>query len=265
MKIEPLVPRDLESIHRLQPSGWQDITSWISYYTKSPFCFPIKVKIQNEVAGIGCGILHHDVAWIAHIIVHPDHRNKGLGTLITKSVVESMIAKGCKTLNLVATDLGAPVYSKLGFHTESEYVFFKDVKPYHDQPDENIKPYQAHYDQEINSLDKLASAEERAFQRASHLANGFVYVEGSKLTGFYLPTLGDGCIFASTRNAGESLMKFRFHEKDHACFPKENKPALKLMYESGYKETRVAKRMRLGPAIAWKPDMMYNRIAGNMG
>jgi GNAT superfamily N-acetyltransferase len=264
-KIEPLVPHDLKSIPRLQPSGWLDITPWISFYTQSSFCYPVKLKINDDIAGIGCGIKHHDVAWIAHIIVHPDHRNKGIGTIITKSIVDDMIDKGCKTLNLVATNLGEPVYKKLGFETESEFCFFKDIKPNSDSPDQNIFRYDTKFEGEVSLLDQIASSESRAFQWQPHLKNGFYYLEENKLTGFYFPTFGDGCILASTRQAGQSLMKFRLREKDNACFPRENEVAHKFMYDLGYKENRIAKRMRLGPAIAWKPDMMYNRIAGNLG
>jgi GNAT superfamily N-acetyltransferase len=264
-KIEPLVSSDLKLIPRLQPSGWQDITSWITFYTQSPFCFPVKLIIDDEIAAIGCGIKHADVAWIAHIIVHPDHRNKGLGTSITKSIVDTMLANGSKTLNLVATDLGEPVYKKLGFETESEYGFFKEIKPVNDSIAQNILGYETRFEHEVRALDRLASAEDRVFQWQPHLKDGYFYLEENRLTGFYLPTFGDGCILASTQQAGQSLMKFRLREKDNACFPMENKVALKFMYNLGYHETRVAKRMRLGPAIAWKREMMYNRIAGNLG
>jgi GNAT superfamily N-acetyltransferase len=264
-KIEPLISSDVKSIPRLQPSGWQDITPWIAFYTQSSFCFPVKLIIDDNIAAIGCGIQHTDVAWIAHIIVHPDHRNKGLGTLITKSIVDTMLAKGSKTLNLVATDLGEPVYKKLGFKTESEYCFFKEIKPVNDSTELNIIRYETRFENDVPTLDRMASAEDRTFHWYPHLKNGYFYLEENRLTGFYLPTFGDGCIFSTTPQAGKSLMKFRFKEKDNACFPMDNKVALKCMYDLGYKETRVAKRMRLGPAIAWKPEMMYNRIAGNLG
>jgi GNAT superfamily N-acetyltransferase len=265
MKIEPLVPQDLRSIPPLQPPGWQDITPWISLYTQSPFCFPVKLNINDDIAAIGCGIVHKDIAWIAHIVVHPDHRNKGFGTLITKNIVDTMLNKGCKTLNLIATDLGEPVYKKMGFKAECEYCFFKEIEPVTDSADQNIIRYETRLGNEVSAIDRMASAEDRTFQWQSHLKDGYFYLEGNKLTGFYLPTFGDGCIMASTPQAGQSLMKLRLREKDNVCFPMENKVALKSMYDLGYKENRVAKRMRLGPAIAWRPEMMYNRIAGNLG
>lgn len=263
-KIELLVSNDLQWIPRLQPSGWQDITPWISFYTQSPFCFPVKLKIENKIAAIGCGIKHLDVAWIAHIIVHPDHRNKGLGTLITKGIIDNMIALGCKTLNLVATELGEPVYRKLGFQTESEYCFFKEIKRV-DESAQDYKRYEPGFEKRVLELDVMVSGEYREFQLKQHLANGYFCFEENMLTGFYLPTFGDGCIQASNESAGKSLMKLRLSEKDHACFPMENKAALELMHQLGHKEIRVAKRMRLGDPIDWKRGMIYNRIAGNLG
>src|SRR5688572_32638579 len=35
----------------------------------------------------------------------------------------------CETIYLIATELGAPVYEKCGFETETEYLYFKDLKP----------------------------------------------------------------------------------------------------------------------------------------
>ncbi|MBL0009542.1 MAG: GNAT family N-acetyltransferase [Saprospiraceae bacterium] len=101
----------------------------IQFYITSDFCFPIKVSIDHKIAGTGTAIIHHDVAWLAHIIVHPDFRNQGIGKLITESLVKMAHAKSCDTLYLLATELGEPVYRKIGFETETEYLFFKGEKP----------------------------------------------------------------------------------------------------------------------------------------
>ena len=76
MKIGILDQDDMPLIAALQPEGW-DIISVIHFYTKASFCFPIKVTIDNKIIGIGTTIIHNDVAWLAHIIVHPDCRNQG--------------------------------------------------------------------------------------------------------------------------------------------------------------------------------------------
>lgn len=75
MYIQPLEQSDIGLITDLQLEGWQDL-SIIEFYTLSAFCFPIKVSIDQKI-GIGT-IIHKDVSWFAHIIIHPGNRNQVL-------------------------------------------------------------------------------------------------------------------------------------------------------------------------------------------
>ena len=124
MNIHPLKPDDLAHIPALLPPGWDTALPAIQFYTASDFCFPIKVSIDHKIVDTSTAIIHHEVAWLAHIIVHPDFRNQGIGKLITESLVKMAHAKSCDTLYLLATELGEPVYRKVGFETETEYLFF---------------------------------------------------------------------------------------------------------------------------------------------
>ena len=123
MNILTLENGDLNFIAELQPLGWQDIVPTIDFYTKSHFCLPIKVTIDKKIVAIGTAIVHNDIAWLAHIIVHPDNRNQGIGNLITKTLVENLESKRCDTIYLIATALGEPVYKKLGFETETDMYY----------------------------------------------------------------------------------------------------------------------------------------------
>ena len=65
------------------------------------------------------------MVWLAHINVQPGNRNHGLGKLITQFLVDEAQAKNCDTIYLIATDLCEPVYKKVGFETETDYLFLK--------------------------------------------------------------------------------------------------------------------------------------------
>ena len=125
MEIQDLKQSEVGLLIDLQPQGWRDISPIFDFYSKSAFCFPVKATIDNKIVGIGTTVIHNDIAWLAHIIVHHDNRNKGIGQLITQTLVDSSKAKKCHTIYLIATDLGAPVYEKIGFETETEYLFFR--------------------------------------------------------------------------------------------------------------------------------------------
>lgn len=266
MEVQPLKQNDLLQIPDLLPPGWDTAMSSITFYTTSDFCFPIKVTIDNKIVGTGTTIIHNDVAWLAHILVHPGYRNQGIGRLITLNLIETAKANQCTTIYLLATELGEPVYSKVGFEPETEYLLFKrDIQSERDLISKHIVACTPDFKKQISLLDRQVSGEDRMFHLEPHLSSGYVYHEEDKVIGYYLPTLGDGLIIAATTAAGLSLMKFRLATKDFAVFPADNKSAEALLRQYPFTEVRRQKRMRLGINRHWEPAMIYNRIGGNLG
>lgn len=268
MTIETLNNSDVSLLNELQPSGWSTILPAHEFYTtNTDFCFSIRINNDtNKIVGIGTAIIHNDVAWLGHIIVRQENRNQGIGQLITQSLVDDSIAKNCDSIYLIATDLGAPVYIKTGFETETEYLFFKDIKVEKSwKISSSILPFHPEHRTAIAAIDKLTSGEDRMFHLERHLKDGFVYHNKTVIEGFYLPTFGEGLILATSEEAGIQLMKMRFINHDNASFPKDNIHAIDFLYQYGYKEFKTAKRMRLGKRRNWNPSNMYNRIGGNIG
>lgn len=266
MKIDTLLPSDLVHIPELQPEGWYDIQPIHAFYTSVDFCFPLKLMIDGRIAGIGTGIVHGEVAWLGHIIVHPDFRNRGLGGMITKALVENMQEKNCTTIYLIATDMGEPVYKKIGFETETEYIFFKDLTTKPDWTNApEIVPYNDSHKKQIAAIDRMVSGENRMLHLERFLPNSFVHVTNDVVNGFYLPGFGDGFILATSSTAGRDLMRLRLATKDNASFPIENVDALEFMHDNNFQEFRKAKRMRLGPKRDLNLQFVYNRIGGNVG
>ena len=234
MEIKVLDHNDLPSIIDLQPEGW-DIMQTIAFYTSANFCYPIKLTDANIIVGIGTTIIHHDVAWLAHIIVHPDYRNQGIGKLLTETLVERARSEYCDTIYLLATELGEPVYKKIGFQQETEYVSFKGGK-INEQTihSKNIIAYDNDLETQISIMDREVSGEDRKFHLEPHLSSGFVYVDGSEVMGYYLPTFGDGLIIATNDSAGQALMKLRLTTKDFVVFPKDNEHATAIMHQYNF-------------------------------
>jgi RimJ/RimL family protein N-acetyltransferase len=264
--IQPLSPDDISQIPPLLPPGWDTAMPAIKFYTTSEFCFPIKLTMDNKIVGTGTTIIHRDVAWLAHILVHPDHRNQGIGRFITQRLVETANEKNCKTIYLLATELGEPVYRKIGFEPETEYVTYKgelQIEAWVDT--HNIVTYADHLKEPISTLDTRVSGEDRMFHLEQHLSSGFVYVVDNIVEGYYLPTLGDGLIIATTSEAGHALMTLRMTTKDFAVFPMDNESATAYIQQHSFTEIRRQKRMRLGVKRNWQPAYIYNRIGGNLG
>lgn len=266
IQIQPVTETDLPLISLLQPEGWHDIVPVYTFYHHSDFCFPVKLTIANELVGVGATIMHNDVAWLAHIIVHPDYRNRGIGKRITHALIEGIDQRICKTIYLVATALGEPIYEKLGFETETEYVFYKNLaqdKSY--IPSANIFAYNEKYKEDIRRMDQSVSGENRFFHFEPHLSTASVYVSHNRVEGFYVPDFHEGFIVASTSKAGIELIHLRLQSKNTAAFPIDNTDAAAYMAIHGYEPFKAAKRMRLGEFREVVFTGMFNRIAGSIG
>lgn len=266
VNIQDLKQSEVDLLIDLQPTGWRDIIPMFDFYTKADFCFPVKATIDNKVIGIGTTIIHNDVAWLAHIIVHPDNRNRGVGLSISRTLVDSLKTKKCNTIYLIATDLGAPVYEKIGFETETEYLCFKDLKNDNGwTTSNNITLFNDNLKGQIAHMDQQVSGEDRMYHFKEYLRSGYVYMKDNIVEGFYLPTLGEGLITANTGLAGLELMKLRLKTKDNAVFPSDNLVATEFMHQNNYKAFEKVKRMRLGKKRTMFLTNMYNRIGGNLG
>jgi N-acetylglutamate synthase-like GNAT family acetyltransferase len=266
MDIQKFEHSDINFISDLIPIGWEGAIPTIDSYTNTNFCFPIKVSIDKTIVGIGTTIIHDGTAWLAHIIVHPDFRNQRIGKIITQTLVDNSYSKGCDTIYLLATELGEPVYKKIGFETETEYIVFKKegTNESFENP-ENIIAFNNDFKNQILNLDRQVSGEDRIKLLDQHLSDGFLYLQDNKTQGFYLPNLGDGLIIATTNSAGQELMKLRLKSKDFASFPIDNSSATEFMRQNNLNEIRIQKRMRLGKKRNWQPRSIYNRIGGNLG
>ncbi len=71
---------------------------------------------DGEPLGTASVITYGDaLAWIGMVVVVPEHRGKGLGTELTGACIEIARAKGITRIMLDASEMGRPVYRKLGF------------------------------------------------------------------------------------------------------------------------------------------------------
>lgn len=265
LQIERLTAKDLKDVFHLQPEDWPDILPSIQYYCKSDFCFPLKAIRDNQLVGMGTAIIHGHTAWLAHIIVHKEYRNSGIGRAITQALIGLIHRTPCQSMLLIATALGEPVYKKVGFETEAEYLFFENGVLYNGEISKRIIRFEKKYKNELLKLDGSVSGEDRSKLLQEHMVNAHMFIENNAVKGFYLPTLGEGLIIADTNDAGQELMKMRFTENKKFCIPANNQHGINFLHTHGFKEYRKASRMILGKRLSWSGDKIYSRIGGNLG
>lgn len=257
---------DLKHLPELQPPDWGDLGPRFEYFIAAKNCAPVKFVQARKMVAVGTTIKHRDTAWLACIIVHPDFRNRGLGAQMTRTLMESLDPSHFKTIYLDATEMGYPVYKKLGFQLECSYSHFRkipadialEISP-------EIQDIQPQFCSDILQLDKAISGEDRSHVLEESMAGGKVIYRDSELLGFYLPQLSEGLVIAANVYAGVALTKYRVQEKPNAAFPTANKAAMALLPSLGFELFRTSRRMFFGEKRLWKPEGFFNRISGQLG
>jgi ribosomal protein S18 acetylase RimI-like enzyme len=254
---------DINDISHLQPEGWLPIQPYYHFYTRHNFCYPIKCVAHNKIVGIGSAIVHDHTGWLAHIIVDKDYRNQGIGTVITETLM-NQLGPLVRTMHLLATPLGEPVYHKLGFQKDTAYVFLRDGKT-EVNLGQQIKAFEPKFKDSVLRLDNIVSGENRGRLLEPHLEHAKIIVESGDVIGIFIRELGEGLVMALTQEAGEALLAMKHSDSAYASFPMENEVAAKFLVNHGFVEFRKAIRMYYGEKIHWQPDKLFGRIGGNLG
>jgi GNAT superfamily N-acetyltransferase len=272
MNSQPITIRNIKReelplIRDFAPIEWNSNLENIynRHFEKKEF-YPIVAIINKEIAGTGIAIVHDGISWLGTIIVKEKYRNQGLGRLITSKLIEYSNSQGTNCILLVASDMGYPVYQKLGFQLDSNYLFFKtDVTPSFNLSKIHISPIKKSDSEEIYHLDSEITKENRKELLFDCLETGYKYFD-NKITGYYLPEFGKGLIVALNAQAGIELMKLKImQEKTMVCIPETNLAAIDFLHSSGYYEYMRSPRMFLGENIEWKSKCIFSRGSGYIG
>jgi GNAT superfamily N-acetyltransferase len=266
MTVEPFTENDLPALDGLRPENWPDLVPHFQFYLSKPSCLPRKTVVDGAIVGSGAGIAFGPTGWLAHIIVRPEHRGVGIGGRIVADLMGLLAGKGCRTVSLIATDLGRPVYLKAGFVDQTEYVFLTRAPGGKEgRTDRRIIAYEPTFEPAVLELDRAISGETREAVLKEKLEGSFLFVSGGRLRGCFLPRLGEGLVIARDDEAGLALLELKTSQAERVAMPADNEAARAFLLRNGFTETMRARRMVSGPAFAWKPDCVYGRIGGNMG
>ncbi|MDX1611162.1 MAG: GNAT family N-acetyltransferase, partial [Candidatus Thermoplasmatota archaeon] len=80
------------------------------------------VEHEGEIAGMALGFPYGPVGFIGDVLVHEHHRGQGLGQAVTQAAVDALHEAGCETVKLYATPKAIPLYERMGFVGEAEFV-----------------------------------------------------------------------------------------------------------------------------------------------
>jgi ribosomal protein S18 acetylase RimI-like enzyme len=116
-ELKRLTPDDAGRAAELtQLIGWsQDISIWkrlIAWGGESAFCL---VHGDQLVATAVSTVYNQRLAWVGVVITHPDYRGQGCAKRLMNVALDDARERGVECVMLDASQLGYPVYQKLGF------------------------------------------------------------------------------------------------------------------------------------------------------
>ena len=270
--IETLQGSDVRHIKDLTPVGWYDVTPLYKMHLNQDYFFPIKLVWKKIIIGVGELIINKKNGWLGNIIVTKSFRNQGLGKEITKGLIEIANTQLCESIYLLSTPLGKPVYQKLGFQEKGKYLFYekgeRNIEIEANNESRSIIPYNEAFRSQIFELDKKAIGEDRSKVLTPKIEQSLVYKKPheDKISGFFIPTLGDGVIICNNETAGFEFIKEREKlGRKRVIIPEECKGTINFLLQNQYSHFREATFMYLGKMKDWNPEMIFSRIGGFLG
>lgn len=267
MNIRQVTLSDIQYLRPLVPEEWHfDIVSFFLFHFNNPYFRAICAEIEGHIVGFGSLLQNNTIAWLGNILVDSNYRSRGIGTALTQHLIEESKKLGGESFVLIATELGEPVYKKLGFAVESYYVFYERGEDKQQTVSSAIRKISEHDYTRVAHLEKALLGETRDLFLRPFLYDTYCLELRGSIEGLYMHSLGNGLIIAQSAIAGLGLLSLRIAEgAKNLVIPEQNKVANQFALNQGYSETKRLPRMATGSTIAWHPECVYNRGAGYCG
>jgi len=269
VSLRPIHSSEIAGLKQFPPKDWNiDLPQVFSFHVGHAYFYPAVAAWNKTIVGCGMAMVYGTVGWLGTIIVLPEYRKQGIGEAITRHLMDHCLARGCSSLALVASEMGEPLYTKLGFRTNGTYVFYSREREVPFLCSTAIRALRPEDIPAVQTLDREATGEERFTLIERFLSTASVYVspDSGNIDGVYITDFGHGLVLARSHEAGVELMKFRLNSGRHtAVIPGSNTAAREFLLNHSFSEFQSSPRMIYGTEIPWHPAMIYNRAAGYCG
>ena len=274
--IRPMLPADVAgATGAILRDHWGDRRTWFEFATTQPECRPVVAELDGALAGTGVGTRNGSVGWVGTIWVEPERRGGGLGRALTQAVIDGLQAVGCRTLVLVATEEGLPLYERMGFELQSRYRILEapGLDPAAVAPDPEVRPFARADLDTICALDLAATGEDRghAIRRfASPETSKVLDVDGA-IRGFVIRApWGGGATVA--REPGDAMRLLEARRRASGVggrvrvgLVENNTSGLAALEAAGLAPIWSAPRLVRGEPLEWHPDWIWGQFNHAMG
>lgn len=273
-RVRPMLAADVAAAtDAILRDDWGDRRSWFEFATTQAQCRPVVAEHDGRVVGTGVGTANGRVGWVGTIWVEPALRGIGLGRTLTQAVIDGLEAAGCRTLLLVATGAGRPLYERMGFVLQAGYRILeaRGLEAGTDDPD--IRPFAPDDAPAVLALDRAATGEDRAhaIRRFAAPGTASVLVVNGDLRGFVVRApWGGGATVA--RDPADALRIIDARRR--AAGPggrvrvglvDVNAVGLAALEAAGLAPIWSAPRMIRGRPLDWHPDWIWGQFNHAIG
>ena len=262
---------------------WGERRSWFEFVVGHLACRPLVAEDgDGRRLGSAVATINGPVAWIGTIWVVPDRRREGIGERLTDAVLDVAGDAGCRTSVLVATDVGRPLYEKLGFEVQTSIVVLEAPGTGADasgiaadgQADPRVRPFRPDDLEAMARLDRAATGEDRrhlllpfatpasatVFDDPAHGIGGFVV----------RAPWGGGATIAPDPDVALALLEARRRRTSpdrhvRAGVLAENASGLETLAHAGWTEAWRAPRLIRGAALVWHPEAIWGQFNHAVG
>lgn len=278
-----MTPTDIEpAAAAILADDWGDRRSWFEFAVGSERCRTfVAAAPSGEIVGTGVATLNGPVAWIGTIWVAPAWRGQGLGRRLTEVPIEAAEASGCRTLVLVATTVGRPLYERLGFEVQTSYRIVEAPglapgAPGADtaDPARTVRPWRPDDLDTMAALDAAATGEDRR-----HLLAAFASPEGTRVVvgaddrprGFVVRApWGGGATIAPDPDDAHAILDARRRASGperivRAGLVESNPDGIARLAAAGWTEAWHAPRLVRGAPMTWQPSAIWGQFNHAVG
>ena len=285
--LRTMTPNDIEpASEAMLADDWGDRRAWFAFATAHPECRVIVAEgADGAILGTGVATINGRVAWIGTIWVASSARGQGIGRALTEAPIEAAESAGCRTLVLVATDAGRPLYERLGFRVQTWYRTMEapglanSVDPGvggsgPGSGDSRVRAFRPDDLESMASLDRAATGEDRG-----HLLSAFAAPETTMVvttdsdvpTGFVIRApWGGGATIAPGTDGALAILRARRlaagpDRRVRAGILLENETGARALAADGWTEAWQAPRLTRGEPLDWQPEHIWGQFNHALG
>jgi GNAT superfamily N-acetyltransferase len=264
--IRPAAAGDMEAVRavvtRAGLSSGQPAA--LEYYRTGPGGHVVVACRHDRVTGVSYAVSFGSTGWIGNVAVDPDARGQGVGTAVSEAAMDWLRRAGVTTMLLTATQMGRPIYERLGFADDGvSYGIWTRGQPPLPPADGEAGVGPGRMADALRQ-DAEATGEDRGsflgpFSARVRTPTG---PAGSAGAGYRIALpWGRGPVIASGPEAARALVTdmLRTAPDQSLSFPEGNPAATALAAALGFRLTRRCTRMRLGPPVrGFAPERVFN-------